>query len=242
MAMNRAAGILVAAAGLLLIAVVELLQPVGRLGLYDGLITEDPYRFVNPTADQTGSPTSAMATLDVSTGTSPAIVLATAENPPQAQFIATPGSLAIVAGSTTLTASITPVAASAAESAATTIYGNVYSYVAVDQAGNAVGLAPGAQPTVVLRAPFGAPSVSIARWDGQAWQPIATGTGATPDILTGPVDGLGDFALIPGAPRVSIWFVVGLAVLLVGVLGVGFLFIRRPRRRGSQRKRGGGST
>jgi hypothetical protein len=237
-------GLALAGGGLLLVALVEVFQPVSGPGLYDGVVPEEPYRYVTPAAGQAGSPTSAETTLDASSGTSPAIVLVTTEQPPQAQLIATPGAIALSPGSSTLTASVTPVEASSAQAAAATIYGNVYRYSVVDQAGNALGLTSGSQPTVVLRAPFGAPSVTIAHWDGQTWQPLATGTGALPTILTAPVSALGDYALIPGGGGLSLPVLVALGILAAGIIGVLLLFVRRPRRsrRRSQGKRGGSRT
>ena len=227
---TRSVGLLLVGAGLLVIALVELLQPVHGLGLYDGVVPEEPYRYVNPTSGQAGSPTTAQTTLDASSGTSPAIVLVTAEVPPQAQLIATPGSIALPSGTSILTASVTPVAASAAQSAAATLYGNVYRYSVVDQSGNALNLVPNTKPTIVLRAPFGSPSVAIARWDGKQWQPLPTGVGATPSILTGPADMLGDYALIPAAAGMTLPVLIGAGVLIVGIVGVLLLLLRRPRR------------
>ena len=242
----RWVGVLLVIAGLGLVALVEALQPVTGLGLYDGVVPEEPYRYVSPASGQAGSPASAQSTLDIANGNSPAIVLVTTEQPPQAQLIATPGSIAVLAGTTTITASVTPVAASAEQSAAANIYGNVYRYAVVDQDGNALGLAASAKPTIVLRAPFGSPSVTIAHWDGQQWQPIPTGLGATPSILTGPASTLGDYALIPGPAAISVPVLIGAGILVAGIAGVVVLVLRRPRRahrgRGTQRKRGGDSA
>ncbi len=255
----RSIGLVVAVAGLALIALVEVWQPVVGSGLYDGVVPEEPYRVLNPASDQAGSPSSAQVTLDASSGISPAIVLVTTEQPPQAQLIATPGAISLAPGSSTLTASVTPVEPSSEEAAAATIYGNIYRYSVVDQAGNALNLASGARPTVVLRAPFGAPAVAIAHWDGNGWQPLPTGTGALPTILTAPVTALGDYALVPAGGGLTLPTVTGLAVLALGVLGVLLLWWRRPRRatdantparppapagrnRRGQRRRGGDRT
>jgi hypothetical protein len=238
---SRSFGLVLAGAGLALIALVEVCQPVFGPGLYDGVVPEEPYRVLNPATDQAGSPSSAQVTLDASGGTSPAIVLVTTEQPPQAQLIATPGAISVVPGSSTLTASVAPVEASPEQAAAAMIYGNVYRYIVVDQAGNALSLAPGARPTVVLRAPFGSPAVSIAHWDGHSWGALPTGTGALPTILIAPVTELGDYALIPTGGGLALPAVIGLAILVLGIVGVLLLWWRRPRPRGGGR-RGGDRT
>jgi hypothetical protein len=242
------AGLLLCAFGLSITGLVELSQPSGGPSLYDGVVVDEPYRYVAPASGQVGSPSSAQVTLSPGGGTSPAIVIATIEIPPQAQLLAASGVIALRDGTTSARATINPVAASAAQAAAAAVYGNVYRFSVVDQNGQPLDVAAGASPTIVLRAPLGSPSVGIAHWDGQAWQPLATSPGASAGIFTARADALGDFALVAAPNGVPMWLLVGVAVLAVGVIGSGLLLLRRPRaaaasctkrRRSASTRRGG---
>lgn len=226
--MTRVGAALVAL-GLGLIALIQMSQSVAGLGLYDGLNLDEPYRYVAPAAGQLGGPNTAMSTLTADGQTSPTMVVATSEQPPQAQLIAKPGTFAISPAVTGVTVTVTPVAPSSAEAAGATIVGNVYRYAVVDQAGNPLALAPGGEFSVVLRSPSSHAAVAIARWDGAAWQQLTTGQGPSAGIFNATASELGDYALLPGASNGSLWLVGVLLLVVLGVV-IAVLLLRRSGR------------
>ena len=132
--MRRRATLLSLSGGLAVIVVSLLAAPLGSPPLYDGVVVQDPYRYVVPGPGQEGSPTSFLTPLPVDGTTSPRFIAATSESPPQAELIAPPGAFVVVAGVTTLAVSIDPVQAPAPPSAGT-IAGNVYRFAVADQTG-----------------------------------------------------------------------------------------------------------
>src|SRR4051794_28418050 len=105
----------------------QLAVPVG-VPLYDGVIVEEPYRYVAPGPGEEGNPSSFSLEPGVENGASRAFVAATTENPPQAQLIALPKAFVLPPGATTVRVSIEPRAATPAP-AAGSIVGNVYRVV-----------------------------------------------------------------------------------------------------------------
>jgi hypothetical protein len=248
-------------AGLAVIALAQLTAPVGSPPLYDGVVVQEPYRYLVPAPGQVGSPTSFDTPLPVQGPTSPPFGVATTEVPPQAQLIAPPQAFVLPAGVTALTVSIEPVAASSPPSGGS-IAGNVYRFGVTDEAGTALAIDQSTLPTLVLRAPDGIVAPTISRYAGGAWHDLPTQPSGQAGIFFTNVSELGDFALI--APSTSRPFgldstelIVIAVVAVLSAIVVGLLVLnrrraralaanaprqRRPasskRRRGGQRRRG----
>jgi hypothetical protein len=221
-------------AGLAVMAIAQFAAPLGSPPLYDGVVVQEPYRYLAPTQGQAGSPTSYHASPAVQGTTSPQLVAATTESPPQAQLIAPPGALVLPAGTTALDVSVGAVTAPAPPSVGP-IAGNVYRFAVADQAGAAVAINPGMLPTLVLRAPDGIVAATIERFAGGAWQELATQPSGQPGIFLANVTSLGDFALI-ALPTPGLFgldpTLLGLAAVaaVVSVVVLGFLVSRNRRR------------
>jgi hypothetical protein len=239
--MRHRAAILSLLAGLAVIAVARLAAPLASPPLYDGVVVQDPYRYLVPGSNQAGSPTSATLATRVEGTTSPQFAVATTESPPQAQLISAPGAFVLPAGVASVTASIEAVPATAPPTSGQ-IAGNVYRFSVADESGAplAVGQAAGTQPTLVLRAPDGVSTATIARLDGAAWQELPTEAAGQPGMFVTTVTALGDFAVIAGpAPgllgldpgilvAVGVGVGVGVAALLA-VVALAVLVSRRQR-------------
>jgi len=232
--MRPRAALLTLLAGLGVTAVAQLVAPLGSPPLYDGVVVQDPYRYLVPGPTQVGSPTSFTASLAIAGSTSPQFVGATTESPPQAQLIAQPGAFVLPAGTTAMTVSIEPVAAPASPSTGP-IVGNVYRFRVLDQAGATVAINPSTLPTLLLRAPEGVTDAVIARFSDRAWHELPTEPSGQPGIAISNVDALGDFALIalptPGVfgldPRL---LSVAAAAAVLSAVVLGILMSRRQRR------------
>lgn len=216
--------------GLLLLALVAQFGP-GRQPLYDGIVVEDPYLYVNPAPGQPGPPQPAAAEMGVTSGMSPAIVVTTIENPPQAQLLVPSRALALPTGATSLTSSVEPLAPSA-DQAKGAVAGDVYRLSVTDDTGADVPLAGRRQATIILRAPTTDIALVVARWDGTSWQRLASTMNNQPDMLKAQADQLGEFALVPGAssPSAGPLLLVGIVVLAIGAIVVVLLLSRRSRR------------
>jgi hypothetical protein len=119
-------GPIVLAAGLVAIALGQLVGPVAAPPLYDGVVVVEPYRFLDPAPPgQKGGAKGATATVAVKDGANPLVAIATPEQPPQAQVFAPPSSLTLAPGAATLALSIQPIAAEGTPSDGH-IVGNVY--------------------------------------------------------------------------------------------------------------------
>ena len=216
------------AVGLAALGVAQLAGPARRLPLYDGVVVEDPYRYVAPTGAQAGTPGTGEAVNQVVGSNSPSIAVLTTENPPQSQLIAPVGAFALPTGTTSLTATLTPLAPTSAQAQAGAV-GNVYRMTVTDQNGRQVPLTAGVQATVILRAPDLHVQVAVGRWDGTAFTILPTITGNQADLLRAQVDGLGDFALVPGSssgPGSGLLLLAG--AVLIGLAGIaGVVFVRR---------------
>ncbi|HTG41391.1 MAG TPA: hypothetical protein VK697_07230, partial [Methylomirabilota bacterium] len=193
--MRRRAAVPSLLGGLAVIVVSQLAAPLGSPPLYDGVVVQDPYRYVVPGPGQEGSPTSFLTPLPVDGTTSPRFIAATSESPPQAELIAPPGAFVTGAGVTTLAVSIDPIEAPAPPSTGT-IAGNVYRFAVADQTGVDLAVTQGTVPTLILRAPDGVVDATIARNSGGAWQELPTQPAGQPGIFLTNVSELGDFALI----------------------------------------------
>jgi hypothetical protein len=208
-------GLFTLGAGLALVAAARLVAGPGSPPLYDGVVSQEPYRFLNPTSGHAGNPTSFHTSLKIEAGRSPQFVAATAEIPPQAQLIAGPGAFSLSAGTSSLDVSIAPTPTPPASGGQVT--GNVYRLIVKDQAGASLAVDPASPLTLVLRAPEGIVDATIVRLDaGGSQQPIRTQPSGQSGIFIANVTQLGDYALIlPAAPGFF-----GLDPLIVGVAAI----------------------
>jgi hypothetical protein len=197
MTKNRALGWLAIVGGLGLALLVQAHSPVG-VPLYDGVVVPDPYRYLHPTGNQPGDPTSFSTTKAVSGDASPLFAAATSESPPQAQLIAQKDAFQLPSGTTTLKLSIEPVDA-AAQPTAGTIVGNVYRISVTNQDGTPLVPKPcDTCRSLVLRAPENVTEGAIAYLNGAAWTSLRTFHAGTVGIFQANADGLGDYAVISG--------------------------------------------
>ena len=228
MTRERRLGWLAVLAGGALALAVQVAAPVG-VPLYDGVVVQEPYRYLHPTGDQAGSPTSFSATVPVTGPESPTIVAATTENPAQAQVIGQEGAFVLTPSATSLQVSVTPIEAPPPPEAGS-IAGNVYRFSVADQAGTQLAITPcDGCISLVMRAPEGVGVASIQRYADGAWREVVTlHAGMVALYQTNPT-ALGDYAVIAmDEPAVGIDPVVlaGGAIALVLFLGVVFLLFR----------------
>ncbi|HEX8941324.1 MAG TPA: hypothetical protein VF763_14305 [Candidatus Limnocylindrales bacterium] len=196
---RRRLGLVVVAVGLALAWLVQVRAPVAGPPLYDGVITVDPYRYLDPPPGQRGDPLSASATEQPENGQSPVTAVATGEQPPQAQIFAAPGALVLPPGTTSIAVSISPVRP-ASQPSDGRLDGNVYRISLLNQGGAAIASAAGAKTTVVLRGPAGVPDPRIEWYSGGAWNEMPTSPAGLADTYLTTVTDFGDFALVvPGA-------------------------------------------
>ena len=83
---ERTEGLIVLAVGVAVIALAQLGTPHRAPPLYDGVVVEEPYRYLSPPPGAPGSPKSYTATEPVQGGQSAELVAATPESRPQAQL------------------------------------------------------------------------------------------------------------------------------------------------------------
>lgn len=222
---------LVLGGGLALAA--QLAAPVA-VPLYDGVVVQEPYRFLSPVNGQAGSPTAYSAEKGFQGGSSPAFVAATTENPPQAQLIALDAAFVVPAGATTMKISIEAVAPASAPTSGN-IVGNVYRFRVTDGAGATLAAASDARETLTLRAPPGVTEATIARLTSAGWELLPTEHGGAAALFATNPTGLGDFALIVGGagsggvPTIAL-VLGGAAIAIVAITVVWF-------RRGAYRAR-----
>ena len=233
--MRRRAAFLSLTAGLAVMAAAQIAAPFAGVPLYDGVIVQDPYRYLSPGSNQAGSPTDGHASVQVSGPLSPQVAAATGESPPQAQLISAPGTFAVPASARTLTLSIKPVPVSTA-TGTERIVGNVYRFAAVDDRGEAIAIGSGTGPTVVLRAPQGALSVTIGQLVDGSWQDLPTQPSALAGFYAASVKQLGDFALLSAPPSgpsgLDPIIIQGVVLAVVALLVGGTLFWQRRQRIG----------
>jgi len=168
--------------------------------LYDGVVPDEPYLWLDPPAGHPGNPQGATATLPLKDGKSPLIAVATPELVPQAQIFAIPAGLILPAGTTGIDVAIAPVEPPG-QPIDSHIEGNVYAFTVTNQAGAPLTADPAALVSIVLRAPDPATATAtIARWDGTTWQGIQTSPAGAGATFSAVVTQFGDFAvLLPGA-------------------------------------------
>jgi len=230
-ASNRRLGWVVVAVGALLVVAAQVARPVG-VPLYDGVTVQEPYRFLHPSGDQAGSPTSYDETKAVESGLAPTIAAATTESPPQAQLIAQRNAFELTDGATALHVTITPVDAPPPPDGGT-IAGNVYRFSVTDQAGAPLSVrACDGCLSLSLRAPDGTGEATLKRYADGAWQDVETNHAGILNSFQTNATAMGDYAVIAVTEEA-----VGLDPLIVGglalvgvllVLGAFLLFRVRP--------------
>ncbi len=201
MNVRRRLGISSLLVGLAVIAIARAWASGGGPPLYDGVVPEEPYRWLVPPPGAQGDPTSFSGTFPVSNGASDSIAAATSENPPQAQLITDPGAITLTPGATSMTASIRPVPEPGPPPPGWIISGNTYQITVTDQAGTQLTVAH--QVTVVMRGPGNEGGGAIATFSGGTWTRLTSSGGAIPSMLGTNADGFGDFAILAPATGAS---------------------------------------
>ena len=181
--------------GFAVVVVAQRLAPVAGPPLYDGVVVEDPYKWLSPPPGYEGGAQSASAAGAVQGGQSPDLGIGTQEQPPQAQVFAGQGYLVMPQGTTTINVSIQPVAP-AAQPGDGVIAGNVYRFSLTNQNGAPLSGEASGGVTIVLRGPPNLPSAQIERLAGTTWTPLQTDPAGTPHMFTAVVTDFGDFAIV----------------------------------------------
>jgi hypothetical protein len=158
--------------GLLVAALSRVVVPAAP-PLYDGVIVNEPYRWLEPPPGQLGGAQGFSSTERLEAGGSPLIAIQTPEQPPQASVFAPPGALTLPPGTTSLKSSITPIPAEGTP-AAGHIAGNVYRIAITNQNDLAVTAPADAFVSVVLRGPEGTTDATIERFVNGSWKPLTT--------------------------------------------------------------------
>ena len=245
---DRLAGAVAIAVGTLLAFAVQALVPVG-VPLYDGVMVTEPYRYLHPSGQQPGSPTSFSSTPAVVGEESPLFAAATTEVPPQAQLIAREDAFQLTPGATGLQISITPVEPPSVAPGAP-IAGNVYRFSVTDQAGTPLQIKPcEGCITLFLRGPETLTGGRLLRFAGGEWTDVNAIHNSITGMYQWNATGLGDFAVVSaeggdaglGVDRILVFG--GGAVILVLLFVAAWAFrVRGPRGPVQARGRSGGVT
>ena len=236
---QRRAAIGAMVGGLLVSAAALRLLPRPALPLYDGVIVIEPYRWLQGPTCEPSHPTSASATEPVTGSSNPSIIVATSEQPPQAQFFMASGVLALRPGTSSIEVRIDPIAPPVPPPAGSQIAGNVYRIAVTDQLGRPIVAPAAANATVVLRAPDGFDNVTLERIQGDTWRALQTESAGLASTYQALVTDLGAFALLapasqtipcPGAfSPASLLGPLIILVLLLPLALLVFLLLRRPQ-------------
>lgn len=220
-------GLLLVLGGSALALALQVAAPVG-VPLYDGVVVMEPYRYLQPTGDQAGNPTSYREEEPISEGVSPVVTAATAEQPPQAQLIAQRAAFELTPGATSIVAEISPVQPPGPPPTSGPILGNAYRFTVTDQSGTQLRISPcDGCASLVLRAPEGGPAATIMRFGAGGWSPVVTrhagtvalyqtspeATGIFAVVATGETSGGLDLALVLATAGIAL-IVVAFAALL----------------------------
>lgn len=227
---NGRLGVLLVLGGSALAFAIQLASPV-VVPLYDGVQIAEPYRYLHPSGDQVGAPTSASERGLIAEGVSPVIVAATSEIPPQAQLIAQRDAFVLTAGATSVVASITPIDPPAQPTTGA-VLGNVYRFSVSDPAGTELRIKPcNGCVSIALRAPDGGPPATIMRFVDGAWEAVLTRHGGAVALYqTNPV-ATGIYAVVAtgdaGAGGIDIVVLLaGGGIALIFLAFVALLFLR----------------
>jgi len=230
---ERALAWLTVALGLGLALAVQVRAPVG-VPLYDGVVVAEPYRYLHPTGDQTGDPTSASSTQSVTSSQSPVFATATQEQPPQAQVIAQADALQLPPGTTQLQVSIKPVDPEAQPTVGS-IAGNVYRFAVTNQAGTVVTVKScDACLSLVLRSPPEVLDGTVAHFENGAWVDVSTFHAGTVAMFQANAAAFGDYAVIVKAgivrgsdDNITLLIIGGIALALFFAAVAGLFWYRR---------------
>ena len=199
----------------------------GSVPVYDGIGTDEPYRFVG----KDPAPTDARVTVAVTDGAADNLVLTTGETGPQLRLDLAAAALRGTGSSLTLAAE--PITADGSPPRGT-FDGNAYRI----SASQGTTVATGGSPYVYLRAavmtkPF--PVVVHRLTPSDPWQEVDSQRGGN-DIMAASFTQLGDYAVVrlPGSKPINaggigttrLIFIGGGVVLLVAIT---ILVLRRPR-------------
>ena len=163
--------------------------------LYDGVVVEDPYKWLSPPSGFAGGAQSAAASGAVQGAKNPDLSVGTPEQPPQAQVFAGQGYLVMPPGTTTINVSIQPVPPPAQPTDGV-LAGNVYRFSLTSQSGATISGQASGGVTIVLRGPPSLPSARIERLAGGSWTALKTDPAGTPHMFIAAVTDFGDFAIV----------------------------------------------
>ena len=244
---DRLAGGLAILIGTLLAFGVQALAPVG-VPLYDGVVVAEPYRYLHPTGQQPGNPTSFSSAPTVQGVVSPLLAAATTEAPPQAQLIAQRDAFQLTPGATNLQVSIAPIEPPSVPPDQP-IAGNVYRISVTDQAGAALQIKPcQGCVTLLLRGPETLEAGRLLRFADGAWTDVNAIHNSMTGMYQWNATGLGDFAIVSatggeaglGLDRILVFG--GGAVILGLLFAAAWAFRRRTPRGPAPGRRLPGAT
>ena len=231
-ATDRRIGWLAVLGGLVLALAAQVHAPI-RVPLFDGVVVQEPYRYLHPTGDHAGNPLSYSDTIAVAAGVSPVIPAFTPENPTQAQLVAQKDAFELPPGTTALDVSITPIEPPPAP-AGSSIAGNVYRFSVRASGGSPLAIkACTGCVSLTLRAPEDVGEATLQRYADGQWTavetihvPLTGGFQTNPKVL-------GDYAVVvaaePPAEGPSVVLILGGVALILLLAGSAFLFFRvRP--------------
>ena len=227
--MRRQLGILLVLGGSVLALALQVGAPV-IVPLYDGVVVAEPYRYLHPSGDQVGAPTSASEADLVLEGVSPVVVAATTEIPPQAQLIAQRDAFILTTGATSIRTLVTPIDPPAQPTTGA-ILGNVYRFSVTDQSGAELEIKDcNGCVSIAMRAPDGGPPATVMRFVDGAWEPVVTRHGGSVALYqTNPVS-TGIYAVVAtGESGGGVDIVVLLAgggIALIFLAFVALMFLR----------------
>lgn len=183
------------ACGLVVVVAAQRFAPLAGPPLYDGVVVEDPYKWLSPPAGFAGGAQPATASGAVQGSQSPDLGVGTPEQPPQAQVFAGQGYLVMPPGTTSISVSIQPVPP-ASQPTDGVIAGNVYRISLTNQSGAAISGQASGGVTIVLRGPPNLPTARIERLTAGSWTALQTDPAGTPHMFTAVVTEFGDFAIV----------------------------------------------
>ncbi|HLY14807.1 MAG TPA: hypothetical protein VKR24_10685 [Candidatus Limnocylindrales bacterium] len=198
MTRDRRIGLVALGLGVLLIGFAQRVAPLTEPPLYDGVYVPQPYVWLVPPAGAKGGAKGAKGSVGVDGTANRLIAVATPEQDPQAQLLATSGALVLPPGTTTVKFSIEPVLPVELP-ADGHIDGNVYRISVTNDAGTPLTAPASALVTVVMVSPHTDPDRSIELDNGQGWQKLTT-QNQGPGVWLAVVTAFGEFAVVaPGA-------------------------------------------
>ena len=198
---RRSLGVASIAIGLALAGLSRLAIPSAP-PLYDGVIVNQPYRWLEPPPGALGGAQGFSATDALEGGSSPLIAAQTPETPPQASVFAPPGALMLPPGTTSIKTTITPIPAEGTPGNGH-IAGNVYRIQLTNQNGLSTTAPADAFVSVVMRGPEGTTDATIERFENGAWKPLTTDHAGYTSGFLSIVTEFGDFALVAPGPSTT---------------------------------------